>query len=191
VRQTGGLPLGGDERVDRVTQYSVLRTQYRHGRPADRLEGPKPAGLIGYDFFRDPALPRVRGARLDPLDKVGDGLVRQSGLLGWHRQVALVPDGLNEQALGRVPRHDGRATVAAGAQPVPGVQPQPAAELLRLGGVALVTVRGKDRLDLLAKEAGGVRVLGASAAGADGSRQRREAEEFNCTRTVATGSHGR
>jgi hypothetical protein len=63
-----------------------------------------------------------------------------------------VADGLDDQALVRLPGDEGRAEVAAGEQPGQRVHAQVAA--LLVGAVALEAVLGQDRPDFRLKELG-------------------------------------
>src|SRR5205823_383005 len=77
---------------------------------------------------------------------------------------------LDELALARLAGHQRRAAVAACEQAGPAVQAQPAAQLLRPGGVAGVAVLDQDGADLLLEELAALR-------GGRPDRTGREAQE--------------
>ena len=92
------------------------------------------------------------GAEGDPLLEVGDHLVGEF-LLGRHLQLIFgLLDGLDEQALLGVAGDEGRAVVAALAEPFAGVQGQAAANLLGALGVAAVALADQHGADVLLEE---------------------------------------
>jgi hypothetical protein len=96
--------------------------------------------------------PRVGGAGLHPPLEVGDLGVGQLLLRRHLHVVVVVPDGRDQQALVRVPRHDGRPGVAALEQGRPAVDQQPALGLVGLRAVALVAPLDEDRADPLLEQ---------------------------------------
>ncbi len=95
-----------------------------------------------------------RSALLDPVRERGDFGGRELRLfLGGHREIPLVPDRANEQALVRFARHDCRAIVAAAQQCGAAGEAQTPFDLGRGSAcsatMALQTMRGQERPDLL------------------------------------------
>src|SRR6185295_12970250 len=75
--------------------------------------------------------------------------------------VLAVADGLDEKAVVGIARKDGgRAGLAALQRPFPGVEPESALDLLRVGAVAAVALVDEDRADLLLEELEALRIDG-------------------------------
>ncbi len=70
----------------------------------------------------------------------------------------MIANGLDEQTRREIARHHRRPAVAADAHPLAGVECQPALDLFRVGGVALVTFVGKHGSDFLFEEVNARRV---------------------------------
>ena len=92
--------------------------------------------------------PWVNRTCLDPTLKVSDDLIGELAL-GGHFQIFLA-QGFQQEALGNMTRDDRRSGVAAGANPVLGVQQQTPflfAAVGRFNGVAFIAVGDEDRAD--------------------------------------------
>jgi hypothetical protein len=93
--------------------------------------------------------------------EIGDDVVRQLAafLLRRHPQVLVRPaQGFEEQAFAGISRDYGMPSVAALADAFPRIEQQSAFDLLRLGGVALVTFLDEHRANALLKKGGLIRL---------------------------------
>ena len=138
--------------------------------PSPRLQvegGGRPGTLAGGGRLVSP-----RRAAADPFDERGD-LVGRQLRLGGHLIGLAVANRVDQQALVRLARHDGRRRVAPLEHCGPRVEPQVA--LLFGLAVALVAAGGQQRPHLLFEElhVGRVARIGRSARDRGGSRCRR------------------
>ena len=127
----------------------------RQRRDFRRLIRPELPPLLDVDLnFRalGHAVARVGRAHIHPRLEVRNHRIGQS-LLRWH--LAIFVFGfkcIDEQTFRRLPRHDRRTAIAAQPQPVPRIERQSAANLLRIGGMALVTLLDENGANLLLEE---------------------------------------
>ena len=122
----------------------------RRGDPGGRLKRPELPAQVDVDLALDDVrrlVARIGRAHLHPGLEVGDHRVGQL-LLRRHLEVLiLVVDRLDEQTFLRIARDDRRPQVAPLAHPCARVEEQVAAQLLGLGGMALVALLDQDRPD--------------------------------------------
>jgi hypothetical protein len=128
-------------------------------RPSEGPQRPQPLPLL---LRRFPGRlhrlrPRIGRTDLHPVDEVGNDLIGQLPR-GGHLQV-LVLEGLDEQALSRTARYQGRPAAAPPAQAVAAIQTQVSLHPSRLGRVAGVAVLDQHRPNLRLEEVDAARVV--------------------------------
>ncbi len=131
--------------------------------------------------------PRVRGAHLDPGFQIRHLSGREPGL-GRHLQFLVrVANGLNEQALVRIPSYHGVTGIAAAPHAVAGVQKQSPLGFFRFGAVALVAVLTKMGRTFFSKNS----TWSAGGGGAPGRSESpgEAAPKARSTRTLEAGRH--
>ena len=133
---------GADERINRILDSGFWILDSRHHRPLRRNK--RPMHLAPRLFIR-----RSLRALVNPPAHQRDLRVGQRRLLVWHPRDVLVRagDDLHQQAVGRLAGLDGRAVLAALQCEGRRVEPEAVLGLRR--AVALVTMLGEQRLDLL------------------------------------------
>ncbi len=142
--QVGRFQPGEHKSIDRVAHPGPVL----HGRRIDRGQRLERPMIARAPRRQRRAVRRRPGSLVDPTDKRGDFLRVQPRLLGRHCRhfFVIATDGLDQQALGTLARHDRRAAVAPLHPRVAPVEPQ--ARLLSVGAVALEAAGFENRCDV-------------------------------------------
>ena len=130
-----------------------------------RQRGPEVVGARSTCHGGRRAVPWIGRAAGDPGFEVGDHPVGQSHVR-WHLQT-VVAEGLEDQTLVDVARHDGWTGFTSTPDPVPRVECQAPFDFVRSRRVALVAVVDENRSDFGFKvgDIGGVGLVAASGRG--------------------------
>ncbi len=142
--QMGGFEAGQNEFVHRRARETLILDS-GYWRFLDGLKGPMRPGFFPDALeSRAPALrdARIRRAHFDPGLQAGDLSVRELLVLGWHAKIVIrITHRLDEEALLRITRLDGRTGIAAFQKALATVQEQTAFDLgalLTVAGIAIV-----------------------------------------------------